>query len=111
MMLTPCRAIVYGMKTSTANIVLHDFRDTGIPGLPSWSPFALKVHYALSLGKLRYETHRVRSPTELRPLSPTLQVPVMSIDDEIIYDSTRILTRITELAPNLLAHGERARAE
>lgn len=94
MRLTRCRAIVPNM-----NIVLCEVGQTGVPGLESWSPFCLKVHRALRAAGLRYTSRHGTMPADFQHLNPAGQVPVMLVEGEPIYDSTRILERILELAP------------
>ncbi len=87
------------MKTS---LTLCDVGPTGIGGLESFSPFTLKVHRALALAELPYATRRGKAPGDFKDLNPAGQVPVLLEGDEPIYDSTRILLRIAELAPDTI---------
>jgi glutathione S-transferase len=85
------------------NIVLCEVGPTGVPGLESWSPFCLKVHRALRTAGLPYESRHGRMPSDFEHLNPAGQVPVLLVDDVPIYDSTRIIEKILELAPTCLA--------
>jgi glutathione S-transferase len=98
MRLTRRRAIVWGMK-----IVLCEVGQTGVPGLESWSPFCLKVHRALRVAGLAYESRHGRMPSDFKDLNPAGQVPVLVVDDVPIFDSTRIMEKILELAPHAFA--------
>src|SRR5688500_13082267 len=81
------------------NIVLCEVGQTGVSGLESWSPFCLKVHRALRAAGLPYTSRHGTMPADFKHLNPAGQVPVLLVDDEPVYDSTRILERILELAP------------
>lgn len=82
------------------NIVLCEVGQTGVPGLESWSPFCLKVHRALRIAGLPYTSRHGQMPAEFKDLNPAGQVPVLVVDDTPVFDSTRILQKILELAPN-----------
>ncbi len=104
------------MTTSQPKIVLCDLGETNIEGLQSYSPFCLKVHRALGLAGLAYETRRGAAPSDFRRLNPAAQVPVLLVDDEVVADSTRILARIDRLSvalggPSLVPQQGRASAE
>jgi glutathione S-transferase len=81
-------------------------------GIETLSPFCLKVHRALRAASLGYERRFVASPAELRHLNPAQQVPVLLVGDEPVFDSTRIVARISELGRPLDAGLDaRGRAE
>lgn len=82
------------------NIVLCELGQTGIAGLESWSPFCLKVHRALRIAGLTYTSRRGQMPADFKKLNPAAQVPVLIVDGAPVADSTRILQKILELAPN-----------
>jgi glutathione S-transferase len=84
---------------SQPDLVLCEFLETGVPGLDSFSPFCTKVARALRAAGLRYVSRRSADPGAFRGLNPTGQVPVLLVDDEPIYDSTRILAKVKELVP------------
>jgi glutathione S-transferase len=103
------------MRTQPPKIVLCELGETTIPGLQSYSPFCLKVHRALGIAGLAYES-RHGAPAHFRDLNPAGQVPVLLVDGEPFADSTRILARIDQLSadaggPSLLPQDRRARAE
>jgi glutathione S-transferase len=78
-----------------------------IPDSDRWeslSPFVMKVDRALKLAKLPYQRRGV-APTQMHKLNPSRQFPVLTIDDEHVPDSTRILRRIEQLAPGSLTGG------
>jgi glutathione S-transferase len=75
------------------------------PGLESYSPFCLKVHRALKLAGLLYTSRQGTMPRDFRHLNPAGQVPVLLHGDEPVFDSTRILVRVAELAPGALDAG------
>ncbi len=93
----------------TAPLVLHDFpAATGLPGWASFSPFVLEVDRALKLAKLPFEIRPV-DMMQLKKLNPLGQLPVLSIGDENVADSTRILHRIEQLRPGSMTGGLDAR--
>jgi glutathione S-transferase len=103
------------MKTNQSKIVLCEVGETSVVGLQSYSPFCLKVHRALGVTGLAYESRHGR-PGDFRDLNPSGQVPILTVDEEVIADSTRILARIDQLSraaggPSLLPQDRRARAE
>lgn len=64
------------------------------------SPFVEKVVRALHWKKLDYELVPMRGPGEMRRRSPvTRKMPAADVDGERLYDSTFILRRLDELAP------------
>jgi glutathione S-transferase len=74
--------------------------------------FCLKIHRALRAAGLPYETRRAAMPRDFQHLNPTAQIPVLLVGEEPIYDSTRILQAIAELAPGTIEPASRrARAE
>ena len=98
--------------TATADLVLCELQDTGLPELESWSPFCLKVHRALRAAGLRYRRRTAARPDAWRHLNPTGQVPVLLVDGDAVCDSTRILARIEGLGGrSLLPSDPIARAE
>lgn len=103
------------MKTNQPKIVLCELGESTLEGVQSYSPFCLKVHRALGLAGLSYES-RHGAPSSFRRLNPAAQVPVLLVGDEVIADSTRILARVDRLSvaaggPSLLPGDERVRAE
>lgn len=97
------------MSEKNVSLVLCELGESGIPGVESHSPFCLKVHRALALARLPYTSRRVASPMALGKLNPAKQVPVLLVDGVPVFDSTRILARIDELAPGALFGGLDAR--
>ena len=79
-------------------LVLCELTDPAVDGLESYSPFCLKVHRALRAAGLSYERRHEANPGAFRALNPTGQVPVLLVDGEPVFDSTRILARIETLA-------------
>ncbi len=64
------------------------------------SPFVEKVIRGLELKKLDYEVFEPRSPMDIASANPTTgKMPAVEIDGERGYDSTFILRRLDELAP------------
>lgn len=87
------------------NLTLCELADpgqNGHDGLESYSPFCLKVHRALRLAGLGYETRRGRSPADFKHLNAAGQVPVLLVGSEPVVDSTRILMRIDTLSGGAL---------
>jgi glutathione S-transferase len=82
----------------TPSLVLCELTKTNVPGLESYSPFCLKVHRALRAAGLRYESLHDPRPDAYRKHNPLGQVPVLLVDGEPVFDSTRILERIETLA-------------
>ncbi len=58
------------------------------------SPPCGKVHMALAFKKLDYEVLALSSPTQVKRYNPRGRLPVLSIDDELIVDSSDILTEL-----------------
>jgi glutathione S-transferase len=82
------------------DLVLCEFLETGMPAVETFSPFCLKAIRALRAAGLRYVSRRAADPGAFRGLNPTGQVPILLVDDEPIADSTRIVAKIKELAPD-----------
>lgn len=74
--------------------MLHQFPK--IDRWPSVSPFCVKVHYALGLKGLAYET---RDTLNARSASPTGKLPALAIGGELVCDSSAIFRRLDRLAP------------
>ncbi len=78
--------------------MLCELGETTIEGLQSYSPFCLKVHRALRIAGLSYES-RHGAPHAFKNLNPAGQVPVLLVGErEVIADSSRILARIDQLS-------------
>ena len=64
------------------------------------SPFVEKVARAMDLKGLRFELVPPRSPTDFKKWNPTTaKMPVLEIDGERHFDSTRILRKLDALVP------------
>jgi glutathione S-transferase len=99
------------MSTSALpHLVLCELEDPGMLGLESLSPFCLKVHCALRLAGLPYERRHGRAPRDFREHNPTGQVPVLLMDGHAVPDSTAILKRVVDLAPDAFDAGADLRA-
>lgn len=103
------------MKTLQPKIVLCELPPTGVDGIESWSPFCLKVHRALRLAGLGYESRHGR-PSDFSRLNPAGQVPVLLVGDTVVRDSTAILAEVARLSDHfggrpLLPRDPRAKAE
>jgi glutathione S-transferase len=72
--------------TPLSKIVLHQF--PMIPGTPSASPFCVKVHWALHLKELDYET---RETLFAKRVNPSGKLPAIEVDGVLHEDSTHIL--------------------
>lgn len=79
-------------------LILHEFRTASPQTLETYLPYCLKVRRALNVLKLPYEVQTVDRPSELKALNPQGQAPVLSVEDEAVSDSTRILARLELLA-------------
>jgi glutathione S-transferase len=86
-------------RPALPSLVLCELQDTGLPAHESYSPFCVKVHRALRAAGLPYTRRHSDRPDTYRPLNPAGQVPVLLVGDEPVFDSTRILARIEQLAP------------
>lgn len=84
-------------------LILCELASTDVAGLESYSPFCLKVHRALKAAGLPYTSIHGTRPDEFKRLNPAGQVPVLLVDEEPIFDSSRILQKIDELAPGTIA--------
>ena len=94
-------------------LVMCELQETKIDGVESFSPFCTKVRMALKAAGVPFTSRRASNPGAFRAFNPTGQVPVLLVDGEAVGDSTRILTRIEQLAPGRLDRGldARGRAE
>ena len=64
-------------------------------------PFTEKCRRALVLKRLELELREPSGPEDFRRWSPeTGRLPVMTVDDELVSDSTNILLRLEELCPD-----------
>ena len=62
------------------------------------SPFTEKVARVLEYKNLDFEPVPIKSPSDFKKWNPTTgKMPVLEIDGEKIYDSTRIVRRINEI--------------
>jgi glutathione S-transferase len=81
-----------GRRTTTPRLVLYG---------PAQTPFTEKVRRALLFKKLEFEMFEPSGPEDYRRWSPqTGLLPVLTIDDERVADSTAILLRLDERFPN-----------
>ncbi len=92
-------------------LTLHELADAGGHGVPSLSPFCLKVHLALGVLGLPYARAHGPFPAHWKALDATGQVPVLVIDQTPIGDSTAIVGRLRALAPDALNRGFNAAVE
>lgn len=92
-------------------LTLHELADATAHGVPSFSPFCLKVHLALGVLGLPYARAHGPFPAHWKGLDATGQVPVLVIDQTPIGDSTAIVGRLRALAPDGLNRGFSAAAE
>ena len=99
--------------TRRPSLVLCELADTGIGGMESYSPFCLKVHRALKAAGLAYDRAHGGQPSFHKAHNPAAQVPVLLVDGEPVFDSTRILERIDTLGGTRLngSPDPRVRAE
>jgi len=84
-------------------LILCELASTDIAGMESYSPFCMKVHRALKAAGLAYTSIHGTRPADFKKLNPAGQVPVLLVDGEPIFDSSRILQKIDELAPGAIA--------
>ena len=82
------------------NIVLCENLKPTTDAIETYSPFCLKVHRALDAAGLSYTTRHSPRPDGFKAYNPVGQVPVLLVDGQAINDSTRILHKIAELAPD-----------
>ncbi len=67
---------------------------------PGRAPFTEKCRRALILKELDFELREPEGPEDYKRWSPvTGLLPVMTVDEELVSDSTQILLRLEELAP------------
>jgi glutathione S-transferase len=93
------------MTTAPPKIVLHDFPvSSNVDGWESFSPFVLEIARALKLAKVGFEQRPVNM-MKIRQLNPLGQLPVLTVGEEQISDSTRILHRIEAMKPGSLTGG------
>jgi len=65
------------------------------------NPYTEKCRLALVLKGLEYELREPSGPEDFRRWSPeTGLLPVMTVDDELVSDSTNILLRLDEIRPD-----------
>jgi len=95
---------------STPSFILCELADPTLTTLESLSPFCVKVHRALKLARLPYERRHGSRPSDFDDLSPTAQVPVLIVDGTPVSDSTAILRRLVDLAPQAFDSGLGAEA-
>src|SRR5262245_59695202 len=66
----------------------------------SYTPFTEKCRRALVFKRLDFELHLSTGPDDVRRWSPvTGLLPVMTVDDELVSDSTNILLRLEQIRP------------
>lgn len=82
------------------SLVLCELADASAFGVESLSPFCLKAHRALRASGLGYQSRRGGRPAAFQALNPTAQVPVLLEGERVIPDSTAILRRVVQLAPD-----------
>lgn len=94
-------------------LILHEFRTAPPQRTETYLPFCLKVRRALNVLELPYTVNLLKGPGQMNALNPLGQAPALSIDSEVVGDSTQILARLEELAPKPLHRGlsEGQRAE
>jgi glutathione S-transferase len=98
------------MTAAPVKVTLHDFPvSSNVDGWESFSPFVLEVARALKLAKLPYDQRPVNM-MKLKELNPLGQLPVVTIGEERVSDSTRILRRIEVMKPGSLTGGLEGRA-
>ncbi|MFO0697298.1 MAG: glutathione S-transferase family protein [Polyangiales bacterium] len=84
---------------SQPNLVLLEFAALSLPRHESYSPFCMKVSRALRYAGLSYERREAGPPDHVVAMNPKGQLPILLVDDEVVYDSTPILRRIERLSP------------
>jgi len=90
-------------------LVLCDFPATPPEaGYESFSPFVIKAARTLRFAGLTFE-HRYLPISQVRKLSPTGQLPVLLVGDEVVADSTAIARFVEERVPGSLTGGLDAR--
>lgn len=75
-------------------VVLHQFAKT--PGTPSMSPFCCKVHAALRLKGIAYET---RDALFAKRVTASAQLPYLEWDGKGLTDSSAIIAFLDEQSP------------
>ena len=75
-------------------VVLHQF--PAVPGVPSMSPFCTKVHLALRVKRIVYETRDTLFP---KKLIWNAQLPYVTWDGEGLTDSSAILRFLEQKVP------------
>lgn len=90
------------MSTSTPKLTLCELADAALPQHESYSPFCLKIHRALRVAGLPYTRLHGKMPASHKRFNPQGQVPVLLVGEEAVHDSTAILRRIEQLAPDRL---------
>lgn len=86
-----------------SKLVLCELPPANLPRIESYSPFCLKVHKTLELCGFSFERRYGRGPMAFKHLNPAVQVPVLLIDNQPIFDSTRIVSRLDAEAGFLLS--------
>ena len=93
------------------SLVLCELADASAFGIPSFSPFCLKIHAALRLAGLPYTRRHASRPDAHKALNPTGQVPVLLEEGDqpkVTADSSAILRRVLALAPGRIAESPEA---
>jgi glutathione S-transferase len=103
--------ILMNLATTHHQLVLCELPDPGLPGVESYSPFCIKVHRALRHARLAYARRHGDRPDAFKRYNPSGQVPVLLVDGEAVFDSTRILARIEAMSGVRLHSDLAARAE
>lgn len=89
-------------------LTLCELSKLDFPSNETPSPFCLKVHRALKARGLTYERRHSNNPASYKPLNPAAQAPVLLVGDEPVFDSTKILARLEEMAPDPKGPGANA---
>jgi glutathione S-transferase len=84
--------------THQPQLTLCEFPETGLPDVESYSPFCLKVHRALRVHGLSYDSRRMANPDRTKSINPARQLPVLLVDGRPIPDSTRILAELERIS-------------